>query len=203
MNSIEIDRDILLFLRFAYFGNSKDLFLAATTRAYLDFNRTLRFHGMPDEQRLEMRNRASKCIKEAILNLLNRDKLCQTDFDSWHHRTCDVLIDCYRSNGIRFTYGHAQKWINMTFKYLYMLEAVTLDFVFPFLHVPIDNIVLERANKQLCIPRPSQVWSSWGDYAFYLQYQGYLRQRIGKEDPLRWEFHNWLDEIEKGNHHEP
>ncbi|MCP9082289.1 hypothetical protein [Streptococcus sp. CF10-1] len=177
--------------------------MAATTRAYLDFNRTLRFHGMPDEQRLEMRNRASKSIKEAILNLLNRDKLCQTDFDSWHHRTCDVLIDCYRSNGIRFTYGHAQKWINMTFKYLYMLEAVTLDFVFPFLHVPIDNIVLERAKKQLCIPRPSQVWSSWGDYAFYLQYQGYLRQRIGKGNPLRWEFHNWLDEIEKGNHHEP
>ena len=109
MNKIEIDRDILLFLRFAYFGNSKDLFLAATTRAYLDFNRTLRFHGMPDEQRLEMRKQTSKCIKEAILNLLERDKLCQTDFDSWHHRTCDVLIDCYRSNGIRFTYGHAQK----------------------------------------------------------------------------------------------
>jgi len=177
--------------------------LAATTRAYLDFNRTLRFHGMPDEQRLEMRNRASKCIKEAILNLLNRDKLCQTDFDSWHHRTCDVLIDCYRSNGIRFTYGHAQKWINMTFKYLYMLEVVPLDSVFPFLHVPIDNIVLERANKKLCIPRPSQAWSSWGDYAFYLQYQEHLRRRIGKEDPLRWEFHNWLDEIEKGDHNEP
>ena len=63
MNKIEIDRDILLFLRFAYFGNSKDLFLAATTRAYLDFNRTLRFHGMPDEQRLEMRKQTSKCIK--------------------------------------------------------------------------------------------------------------------------------------------
>ena len=202
MNRIEIDRDILLFLRFAYFGNSKDLFLAATTRAYLDFNRTLRFHGMPDEQRLEMRKQTSKCIKAAILNLLERDKLCQTDFDSWHHRTCDVLIDCYRSNGIRFTYGHAQKWINMTFKYLYMLEVVPLDSVFPFLHVPIDNIVLERANKKLCIQRPSQAWSSWGDYAFYLQYQEHLRQKIGKEGPLRWEFHNWLDEIEKGDHNE-
>ena len=79
-----------------------------------------------------------------------------------------------------------------------MLEVVPLDSVFPFLHVPIDNIVLERAKKHLKISIPSQVWSSWGDYAFYLQYQGYLRQRIGKEAPLRWEFHNWLDEIEKG-----
>lgn len=198
MIRIEIDRDILLFLRFAYFGNSKDSFLAATTRAYLDFNRTLRFLGMPDEQRLEMRTWASKFIKEAILKLLDRDKLCQTDFDSWHHRTCDALIDCYLSNEILFTYGHAQKWINMTFKYLYMLEAVPLDFVFPFLHVPIDNIVLERAEKQLGISRPSQVWSSWGDYTFYLQYQDNLRQKIDKEAPLRWEFHNWLDEIEKG-----
>lgn len=102
---------------------------------------------MPDEQRLEMRTRASKFIKEAILKLLDRDKLCQTDFDSWHHRTCDALIDCYLSNEILFTYGHAQKWINMTFKYLYMLEAVPLDFVLPFLHIPIDNIVLERAEN--------------------------------------------------------
>ncbi|WP_256254428.1 hypothetical protein [Streptococcus sanguinis] len=147
---------------------------------------------------MEMRTRASKFIKEAILKLLDRDKLCQTDFDSWHHRTCDVLIDCYLSNEILFTYGRAQKWINMTFKYLYMLGAVSLNFVLPFLHVPIDNIVLERAEKQLGISRPSPVWWSWGDYVFYLQYQDNLRQKIEKEAPLRWEFHNWLDEIEKG-----
>ena len=72
-------------------------------------------------------------------------------FDSWHHRTCDSIMNAIVQMGFEFTYGHAQKWINMTFKYLYMLEAVTPRLRFSFLHVPIDNIIFRGANKQFGI----------------------------------------------------
>ena len=64
-------------------------------------------------------------------------------YDSWHRSVSDKIKRLYSEQGIRFTYGHAQKWINMTIKYLYMLETDTFTDVFKWLHVPLDNYILD------------------------------------------------------------
>ena len=51
INEITVDEDILKFLRAIYFGTYKDIYEAASNRAYLDMNRTLRFNGMADSKR--------------------------------------------------------------------------------------------------------------------------------------------------------
>jgi hypothetical protein len=53
-------------------------------------------------------------------NLLNDSSLSQETFDNIHKGICDELKRIYGAFG--FTYGQAQKWINMTLKYYYLLD---------------------------------------------------------------------------------
>lgn len=59
--------------------------------------------------------------------------------------------------GIKFTYGQAQKWINMIIKYLYVLKANLFEGVFDYFHIPFDNYVLEIAKTALNISREQEV----------------------------------------------
>ena len=86
----------------------------------------------------------------------------QNDFDKWHTETCNELITNYKGcvddkGRPSFTYGHAQKWPNMLFKYLYVYEYSDefKDFfrdkpeLIKFLHVPIDKTIFKEAYKIL------------------------------------------------------
>lgn len=105
------------------------------------------------------------------------------DFELWHEDTCRMLVDNVfkdvRSYGGDsepvFSFGNAQKFVNMTLKYLYIIESLDrpvrneeydyskwyLDRIAPIesqLHIPIDNYVLQflyedRRNNN----------SSWGE----------------------------------------
>lgn len=94
-----------------------------------------------------------------------------TDYDIWHKRICDKLVYDYRDvkrkvkneepHKPAFTYGNAQKWINMTVKYLYLfrstLESFDENCSTEFrefydsrfaahersFHVPIDSFIME------------------------------------------------------------
>lgn len=55
------------------------------------------------------------------------------DFDEWHKNLCEDLVDDYENafkNAFSekctniFTYGNAQKWVNMTLKYLDLLVSM-------------------------------------------------------------------------------
>ena len=51
----------------------------------------------------------------------------------------NMIKALYWDEGVKLTYGHAQKWINMTIKYLYMLEVDTFDAIFNFQDVEKDE----------------------------------------------------------------
>ena len=117
----------------------------------------------------------------------------QEEFDEWHFILSKNIRKKYLENNISFTYGQAQKWINMTIKYLYILEAQTFDEVFGFLHIPIDNYILAAVNKQFGIKYPDIPWSRWDDYFnIYLDFQNKIRSKVTDIEPLRWEFRNWI-----------
>ena len=189
----KVDKDILDFLKAIYFGDFSDPLKAASSRAYRDMNRTIRFNGLPDATRLALREKVN-AVFDVELSKLNSDSITsQDEFDAWHRSVSDMIKALYWDEGVKLTYGHTQKWINMIIKYLYMLEANTFDAVFKFLHIPLDNYVFDIARDSLGITRPKVAWSSWDNYdEQYLQYQNLIREKISTGTPLRWEFRYWL-----------
>lgn len=190
---IKVDKDILDFLKAIYFGDFTDPLKAASSRAYRDMNRTIRFNGLPDATRFTLREKVNTFF-DAELSKLNSDSITsQDEFDAWHRRVSDMIKALYWDEGVKLTYGHAQKWINMTIKYLYMLEVDTFGATFEFLHIPLDNYVFDIARDSLGITRPKVAWSNWDNYEEqYLQYQNMIREKITIGSPLRWEFRYWL-----------
>jgi len=190
---IKVDKDILDFLKAIYFGDFTDPLKVANSRAYRDMNRTIRFNGLPDVTRLALREKVNAVFDAELTKLKSDSITSQDEFDAWHHSVSDKIKKLYLDEGVKLTYGHAQKWINMTIKYLYMLEANSFDGVFEFLHIPLDNYVFDIARDLLGIARPKVAWSSWDNYdEQYLCYQNLIREKITTGTPLRWEFRYWL-----------
>ena len=174
----KLDKDVLDFLKAIYFGDFTDPLKAASSRAYRDMNRTIRFNGLPDATRLALREKVN-AVFDVELSKLNSDSITsQDEFDAWHRRVSDMIKALYWDEGVKLTYGHTQKWINMTIKYLYMLEVNTFDAVFDFLHIPLYNYVFDIARDSLGITRPKVAWSKWDNYEEqYLQYQNVIREK--------------------------
>ena len=197
-----IDKDSLDFLYGLYFGAFDDVYDAATNRAYRDMNRTIRFCGMTDEKRKEIRLRVNELIRISVQEIQRKNEIDQKFFDDWHKKLCDAIIEKYEMNGITFTYGQAQKWINMTLKYLYVLDSQKIEKLFKYCHVPLDNYVFDISEKLFGIEKTKIPWSRWCDYHNqYMAYQIKLRNSIKNEAPLRWEFKAWLQEargVQKG-----
>lgn len=201
IKKIEIDQDIINSLYGFYFGNIEDKFAAASSRAYRDLCRTIDFPKGKfkkdkeyDAFKLGLREKVTKTFKEKIESLIKKKDMNQEIFNEWHNEVCEQIIKIYGNEGINLTYGHAQKWINMTIKYLYCLQYDDFKKVFPYLHVPVDKYIIERAYKEFKIKKPKATWSNFVKEE-YINYQNELIKKIGKgTDPLRWEFSAWLNE---------
>lgn len=193
--NITVDRDVLDFLRTIYFGVYTNPYVAASSRAYRDMNRTIRFNGMEQEQRNALRSSVDELLEKEITSLVVDGVKSQDEYDKWHFKICEKIRKIYREAGIEFNYGQSQKWLNMTIKYLFIIGEYSFDGIFQYLHVPIDNYILDVANKELKIARSVGAWSRWDQYdEQYLEYQKELRNKIDGLDPLRWEFQFWLKE---------
>lgn len=187
------EEELLKFLKFSYFGDLNISIKVASNRAYRDMCRTIRFGNFLKDDRLELKKEVNSFLDTEIKSLtLN----FQGDFDTWHCEVCKNMKNLYEENGIKLNYGQAQKWINMTIKYLYLFGGYTFDSVFEELHIPVDNYILDIANKNVGIDKPKTPWSKW-DEEQYRNYQNEIKSKI-KIAPLLWEFKNWL-EVAKGN----
>lgn len=118
---------VLDFLLFSYFELDVDMIEKITLekvikkcirRAYLDFCRTIKF--TTDEHASFVETVANSMNTEITKLLANANKI---DFDKWHEETCVLVCDIAKKNKVRdFSYGQAQKWVNMTLKYMWFLE---------------------------------------------------------------------------------
>ena len=195
------EKDLLKFLKFSYFGDLSNPIQAASKRAYRDMNRTIRFNELStDEIRLELREKVNNIFEIEIKKLTENNITSQEEFDLWHCKVCGNIKDLYEDNDIKFTYGQAQKWVNMTIKYLYILNEHTFDNVFDFLHIPVDNYIFKAVKEKLGIDKPKNPWSKL-DETEYLNYQNDIRKKLKEEEkyisPLDWEFKIWLDKAQE------
>src|SRR3989339_9480 len=164
------------FLIRVYFGEIKNDNLLenkiqiAINKAYLDFCRTL--HEFSKEKEHDDILVDSKLyLKNKILELTKEQKPNQNFYDNWHRQTCDNIIKFFPLTKNYFHYGQAQKWINMTLKYLFVLEVSELNNMLAFLHVPIDNIILDKLkNRQMDYPKFETPWSKIDNYDKYINF---------------------------------
>ena len=189
---------IAKFYRVCLFGSSEsDVYKAAADRAYRDLCRTIKFKDKDDKNKNDQcRRSVNELIIEKIKNLPDAN---QEAYDEFHLGLCGQIIEEYRKSGVaELTYGQAQKWVNMTMKYLCVLSNGNftgnyewLGKFYPYLHVPIDSIILTKAqdNKYLSCKSYS-CWSKL-DYKDYKEIQKILRKSINGKSPMDWEFEVW------------
>ncbi len=180
-----------------YFGVNGDYLKCCIDRAYLDFSRTL--HGFAGlSENAAVREQAGSGLHELFAGVQSSDQAMignQVEFDHWHQTVCSRLAQVYARHGYQnFYVGQAQKWINMTFKYIFTLgEKRILGFggLYPFCHAPLDNIFVELLVQKHDFQRLSCAWSRLNAYQEYLDYQNQIRQYFAPAPPLDVEFHLW------------
>ena len=176
---------------------SADLLELCVRRAYLDLNRTL--HGFATHHSADdLRKHARQRVAELLRNLEKATVVVsQRDFDRWHEAACAKLQTLYHDHGFTdFSVGQAQKWLNMSLKYVFTLgqdRLPGLASLYQFAHIPLDNVFLQRAEESLNIPRPCYSWSRLNDYSTYLKYQEAVRDQCSGSAPLAVEFWLWLE----------
>ena len=211
------------FLWYSYFTVSYDelakdreaALLLCAQRAYLDMNRTLTFD--PDkEDHEDFRNSVCEEIISGIkTKLLSCDK---SAFDDNHLRLCNHIIEFVKDKNIlipragnneSFYYGQAQKWLNMTVKYM-LIMGFWSDELKPIeaaIHIPVDNFIMKAASDiGVMLPRTSETygkystsskpWSKWSEDN-YTRFQNDLRETLKEvsphELPIEWECHAWIE----------
>ncbi len=172
-----------------YVPTPKKLIEGSIKRAYLGLNRTL--HGIKLVENQEIYTLFENCLKKLIEEITITKFESQNDFDIWHQMKCNQLLELFKSNFANPTYiGQAQKWINMTLKYLFALGEKRIPGIsknYPLFHIPIDSII---QNKLLVlgIPKVNDAWSRIDDYEKYKQYQIAIRKKFDGQIPMDVEF---------------
>ncbi len=172
-----------------------DIITLAMDKAYRDLMRTIRGFAYNQEHDVIIRN-ARETLYSSITAILSSEVNTQSDFDRLHKSACYDLILSFGEQA--FTVGQAQKWINMTFKYLHLLDYSDVQKVYEYCHVPIDNYMLNITNYSM-----SKAWSKLNDYQEYLEYQNWFRTAYPNDIPLDKEFYLWLEEARRsrGDNH--
>lgn len=184
-----------IFLIRAYFDLSKGNDIACINRAYRDMNRTLmKFHPTLGEKikdhelekyRKPIRERWRECIIFNLKILRNNAFTSQDEFDIWHEKFCKELA---RYSNHELTTGQSQKWINMTIKYLVVLNDEDVIKNIKYFHIPVDAQIMKVLSEKLQILPLSTVWSKIENYTKYLDYQKKFREKFSGEIPLIKEF---------------
>lgn len=172
-----------------YLGSSQDFVNSAIKRAYLDFSRTK--HKYSEKNSPETYETLKSCMRSIVSEVLTLNFDTQDEFDIWHKQSCDHLINTYFQRAdFTLHYGQAQKWINMTLKYLYALGETRVSGIsnnYQWFHIPVDNIIQEKLSKSNIILFKTP-WSRIKDYDKYLDYQKEVRNFCGSSIPMDLEF---------------
>ena len=209
-NSIAID-----FLMYSYFGitsacKSEEMIFACIKRAYLDACRTITFPNCDifsknDSKGYFFMTEVARVIYKKINEITG-------DYDEWHRSVCESIIaegqsdrmNTFYGESIQLTYGHAQKWVNMTMKYLYLLEILLekgyVGCNWEKLHVPIDSYVMEAFDRESKKKSKDilevSAWSNIESEDRYKEYQEKIREIAKGETPVNWEGPAWISVAE-------
>lgn len=178
-------------------------------------------------------SKKNPCKKEeAISAVVYEVKSINNDYNNyecWHSHVCKDLTERiyntyevdYKGDDRTFSYGIAQKFVNMTIKYLVILYTVmkamdtdkanrnyikfyekNLKKYEQDFHIPIDGYILESVSKDkaeilknVIVKEKKKVkaWSKWEEND-YNSFQAELKKIKAKDEyPLDWEGKTWIE----------
>lgn len=179
------ENDYNTFYKAILYGKIEDPVEKAIFVAYRDLCRTIR--GFSKHERHDaIFGNCVQIIYDYINELNGFSSFTQDKFDMLHKLTCDRLITFFEDQ--EFTYGQAQKWINMSLKYVSMFNHKMTEKYYEYCHVPIDNYIIKSTNYKF-----DTAWSRINSYDKYLEFQKWFRNQYDGI-PLDIEFNMWLKE---------
>ncbi len=173
--------------------------------------------GRCDKNKRAVRRAVREYIRTDFDELIARAPEPDFDYDAWHKATCERIVHIgegcpaivlVRETGEKdalpiqeilchqilkldtvFTYGQAQKLVNMMAKYLYIYDQCeglcTLEPLRKRLHTPIDSLVLKHSvgggkSDRYRVPSTNQLtpWSQINHYSDYLSCQAAITAAI-------------------------
>lgn len=180
----------------------------------------------PKKKSDEAKKAATEEINKKIKSLLENGLVVFKTFNDWHKKICGELCEIYEKKGINtkekktFSYGNAQKWVNMSLKYLciiygiykvYMSECKFCESYERYIakyekdfHVPVDSYIINAVKGKKCVDLPFEVpWSKW-DKSEYENFQSSLLKYLedsnfltDEKSPLDWENEMWIKQKEE------
>ncbi len=169
-----------------------------------------------EECKRAFRKELSESIKAKIEVLLKMKLSSDDDFDKWHKETCTLIRDkaiAYSANGENeklfksFSYGLAQKWLNMTLKNMLVMGLWDMSVLKNYMHIPVDSYIIEAAcnHEGEClseifavkglrgVSKPKESWSKIDNYCDYLVFQKQVRNAVRDSlIPVDWEGMAWI-----------
>ena len=179
------ENDYNTFYKAILYGKIEDPLYTAIPVAYRDLCRTIRGFAKHENHDEIFRN-CEEVIYSEISSLFKKSPCKQESFDIWHKHACERLI--FFSSNI-LSVGQAQKWINMTLKYLSMFDHKMTEKTYEYYHVPIDNYILKSTKYK----EFDTAWSKITSYDKYLGFQKWFRETYDGI-PVDVEFNMWLKE---------
>lgn len=181
----------LSFLFECYFGETEDLLKAAIDRAYVDMaSHTLKKLG---KDKWYKRFEASRGIAKNLVEYPCDKK----SFNEWHKHSSAAIRKVYGEN--LMSEGQAQKWLNMTIKYLFVMKELLgiekLEIVKVFFdntgtadyYAPLDSYVLKGTE----IKEIESI--KWSKIEKDKDYEGIKEQMDRMGYGFIWELENWSE----------
>ena len=136
---IGVSKNTVNSLVYFYFGFTLDddtdfILKKIIEKAYIDATNQGAFNTLiPKKNQNDKKN--AEIVKANIMEILCKtfkgyDSKCKKkNYDNWHKKMCDVIVNEYKKFKLndKFTYGNAQKWLNMSIKYLYLISGIQFD----------------------------------------------------------------------------
>ena len=234
------NKKLLDFLLYSYFGCSSEdseqtVKKKCAYRAYLDLARTVKYTYSSTELKkatvgtdayefISVQKDRIKFICSKLIESIEGYPNHSGGFDAWHESKCAQIID--RMNApygdgnkvflkARFTYGQAQKWVNMTLKYLWLLDMLPNGLSEAELHVPVDSFILEALKgTQLFNTEGNKItgsgesyyyngeaWSAISEPKNYKKLQDGIGDIAKKQgiSPIQWEGPAWIKVAQQRN----
>ena len=198
--------DAINFLLYSYFeitlgkNDVDNVIEAAIRRAYKDASS----HVLSIDEKIKSDEDPKKRGIEIIAPQVRKLLAGELTYCIFHQETCQILKKKYEfisgKEGKReFTYGIAQKWVNMTLKYLWILGVLDDEYE-DKLEVPIDSYMIKQIAKKCKLDMNHIKWSSWDDFDEYSKIQDNLYERLLNDAYTRigWENECWIEESLKG-----
>lgn len=233
------------FLLFSYFKISLDdneenmefIINNAIEIAYADAVRQGAFNTLfsKSDETIKKEIKSAKEMAQGEIYKFIKDKVMVGELEKgWHEEICNCIFNIFKTKDLQsskikspritaFTYGNAQKWINMTLKNLYIIglilseefECNKLDNLVKNAkeyHIPVDNYILQKAYENCgkivqitknetykikCDDGEMYSWSQIPNYDTYMEIEEELQELARKDDNFKtyldWENEGWIE----------